>query len=127
TGAVQPVERLAAAAADRGVPFHCDAVQAAASFPVGLRSSGAASLALSAHKLGGPKGVGCLVVREPGRIPPLVWGGGQERSLRSNTENIPNAINFTTTLTTNQTADDRRTTLRGRLEAALRGEITIMS
>ncbi|HEX3330958.1 MAG TPA: aminotransferase class V-fold PLP-dependent enzyme, partial [Gaiellales bacterium] len=52
TGAVQPVEKLAAAAAEIGVPFHCDAVQAAASFPVGLRSSGAASLALSAHKLG---------------------------------------------------------------------------
>ncbi|HEX5250021.1 MAG TPA: cysteine desulfurase family protein [Gaiellales bacterium] len=127
TGAVQPVDRLASAAADARVPFHCDAVQAAASFPVGLRSSGAAFLALSAHKLGGPKGVGCLVAREPGRIPPLVWGGGQERGLRSGTENIPGAVGFAAALAATRAADDRRAALRERLEAALRAEITVVS
>jgi len=127
TGAVQPVERLASAAAQAGVPFHCDAVQAAASFPVGLRSSGAATLALSAHKLGGPKGVGCLVAREPGRIPPLVWGGGQERGLRSGTENIPGAVGFAAALAASRATDDRRAALRDRLETALAGEITVVS
>jgi len=127
TGAVQPVERLASAAAQAGVPFHCDAVQAAASFPVGLRSSGAATLALSAHKLGGPKGVGCLVAREPGRIPPLVWGGGQERGLRSGTENIPGAVGFAAALAATRATDDRRAALRDRLETALAGEITVVS
>ena len=127
TGAVQPVDRLASAAAEARVPFHCDAVQAAASFPVGLRSSGAAFLALSAHKLGGPKGVGCLVAREPGRIPPLVWGGGQERGLRSGTENIPGAVGFAAALAATRAADDRRAALRERLEAALRAEITVVS
>ena len=127
TGAVQPVERLASAAAEAGVPFHCDAVQAAASFPVGLCSSGAATLALSAHKLGGPKGIGCLVAREPGRIPPLVWGGGQERGLRSGTENIPGAVGFAAALAATRAAGDRRAALRERLEAALEGEVTVVS
>jgi cysteine desulfurase len=127
TGAVQPVERLAAVAAERGVPFHCDAVQAAASFPVGLRSSGAESLALSAHKLGGPKGVGCLVAREPGRIRPLVWGGGQEHGLRSGTENVPGAVGFAAALAATRAARDRRAALRDRLEGALAGEIAVVS
>ena len=127
TGAVQPVERLAAVAAEAGVPFHCDAVQAAASFPVGLRSSGAATLALSAHKLGGPKGVGCLVAREPRRIPPLVWGGGQERGLRSGTENIPGAVGFAAALAATRAAEDRRAAMRDRLEAALAGDIAVVS
>jgi cysteine desulfurase len=127
TGAVQPVERLAAVAAERGVPFHCDAVQAAASFPVGLRSSGAESLALSAHKLGGPKGVGCLVAREPGRIRPRVWGGGQEHGLRSGTENVPGAVGFAAALAATRAARDRRAALRDRLEGALAGEIVVVS
>jgi len=127
TGAVQPVVRLAAVAAERGVPFHCDAVQAAASFPVGLRSSGAESLALSAHKLGGPKGVGCLVAREPGRIRPLVWGGGQEHGLRSGTENVPGAVGFAAALAATRAARDRRAALRDRLEGALAGEIAVVS
>jgi cysteine desulfurase len=127
TGVVQPVEQLATAAAERDVPFHCDAVQAAASFPVGLRSSGAESLALSAHKLGGPKGAGCLVTRNPGRMPPLVWGGGQEHGLRSGTENVPGAVGFAAALAASRAAEDRRAALRGRLESALAGQITIVS
>ena len=127
TGVVQPVERLAVAAAERDVPFHCDAVQAGASFPVGLRSSGAESLALSAHKLGGPKGVGCLVTRNPGRMPPLIWGGGQEHGLRSGTENVPGAVGFAAALAASRAAEDRRVALRGRLESALAGQITIVS
>jgi cysteine desulfurase len=127
TGAVQPVERLAAAAAERGVPFHCDAVQAAAAFPVGLGASGVESLALSAHKLGGPKGVGCLVVRTPGRVAPLVWGGGQEHGLRSGTENVAGAVGFAAALAAVRAAVDGRAVLRDRLQTALAGHATAVS
>lgn len=126
TGAVQPVERLAAAAAERGVPFHCDAVQAAA-LPVGLHAAGVESLALSAHKLGGPKGVGCLVTRTPGRMPPLVWGGGQEHGLRSGTENVPGVVGFVAAFEAVRRADDGRAALRDRLEAELAGHMTVVS
>ncbi len=127
TGAVQPVERLAAAAAERGVPLHCDAVQAAAAFPVGLGASGVETLALSAHKLGGPKGVGCLVVRTLGRVTPLVWGGGQEHGLRSGTENVAGAVGFGAALAAMRSAVDGRAALRDRLQTALAGHATVVS
>jgi cysteine desulfurase len=127
TGAVQPVERLAAAAAERGVPLHSDAVQAAASLPVSLRASGVESIALSAHKLHGPKGIGCLVVRTPGRMPPLVWGGGQEHGLRSGTENVPGAVGFAAALEAARAAGDGRLELRRRLEAALPQGASVVS
>ena len=81
TGAVQPVAELAAICAERGVPLHTDAVQAAASLPVDFEASGAETMALSAHKMHGPKGVGALVARDPSRLRPLIWGGGQEGGL----------------------------------------------
>jgi cysteine desulfurase len=127
TGVIQPVQRLAAAAAERGVPFHTDAVQAAASLPVGLRASGAESVALSAHKLGGPKGVGCLLVRTPSDLPPLVWGGGQEHGLRSGTENVPGAVGFAAALEASRAAADSRAALRDRLEDALCDHIAVVS
>ncbi len=127
TGVVQPVHRLAAAAAERGVPFHTDAVQAAASLPVGLAASGAASVALSAHKLGGPKGVGCLLVRTPFGLPPLVWGGGQEHGLRSGTENVPGVVGFAVALDATRAAADARAALRTRLEQALGDHISVVS
>jgi cysteine desulfurase len=127
TGVVQPVQRLAAAAAERGVPFHTDGVQAAASLPVGLAASGAASVALSAHKLGGPKGVGCLLVQRPSDLPPLVWGGGQEHGLRSGTENVAGVVGFAAALEATRTAADARAALRTRLEGALRGHISVVS
>ncbi len=119
TGVVQPVEELAAIARDRGVPFHCDAVQAAASLPVSFARSGADSMAVSAHKLHGPKGVGCLVAREPARLRPLVLGGGQERGLRSGTENIPGCVGFAAALSAARSTADHRRAMRTRLEAAL--------
>jgi cysteine desulfurase len=127
TGVVQPVERLAAAAAERGVPFHTDAVQAAASLPVSLSASGAESVALSGHKLGGPKGVGCLLVRTPADLPPLVWGGGQEHGLRSGTENVAGVVGFAAALEATRAAADARAALRNRLEQALGDHITVVS
>jgi cysteine desulfurase len=127
TGVVQPVQRLAAAAAERGIPFHTDAVQAAASVPVGLAASGAEAVALSAHKLGGPKGVGCLVVRTPSDLPPLVWGGGQEHGLRSGTENVAGVAGFAAALEATRAAADARAALRTRLERALGDHISVVS
>jgi cysteine desulfurase len=94
TGVVQPVERIAPALADRGVPLHVDATQAVGKWPVDLSSVPVAYLSCSAHKLNGPKGVGCLVATEPGSVTPLLLGGPQERRLRGGTENVAGIVGF---------------------------------
>jgi cysteine desulfurase len=119
TGAVQPVAELAAICAERGVPLHVDAVQAAASIAIDFAASGAETLALSAHKMHGPKGVGALVAREPSRLRPLIWGGGQEGGLRSGTENVAGVVGFAAALAAMRMRGDRRRELRDRMEAAL--------
>ena len=118
TGVVQPVEELAGIARERGVPFHCDAVQAAASQGSSFARSGVDSMAVSAHKLHGPKGVGCLVACDPGRLRPLVLGGGQERGHRSGTENIAGCVGFAAALAAARTSADHRLRMRARLEEA---------
>jgi cysteine desulfurase len=127
TGVVQPVEELAGIARERGVPFHCDAVQAAASLEVSFARSGVDSMAVSAHKLHGPKGVGCLVARDPGRLRPLVLGGGQERGHRSGTENIAGCVGFGAALAGVRTSADHRRRMRTRLEAALPVGVDVVS
>jgi len=119
TGAVQPVAELAAVCAERDVPLHVDAVQAAASLPVDFDACGAETLALSAHKMHGPKGVGALVTRNPDRIRPLIWGGGQEGGLRSGTENVAGVVGFAAALAAMRTRGDRRRELRDRMETTL--------
>ena len=84
-GTVQPVPELARLAADAGVPFHTDAVQAVGQIPVDFAASGAAALTLTGHKLGGPVGVGALLLGRDVPCTPLVHGGGQERDVRSGT------------------------------------------
>ncbi len=84
-GTVQPVAEVAALAAAHGVPFHTDAVQAVGHVPVDFAHSGATALSLSAHKVGGPVGVGALVVTRTERLMPVTHGGGQERQIRSGT------------------------------------------
>ncbi|CNF94810.1 aminotransferase/cysteine desulfurase [Mycobacterium tuberculosis] len=89
-GTVQPIADLAAAARERGVPLHTDAVQAAGQLPIGFGASGAQALTVTGHKLGGPIGVGALLLAKP-KEPvfldpvPLLHGGGQERDVRSGT------------------------------------------
>jgi cysteine desulfurase len=126
TGAIQPVAELARICADREVPLHVDAVQAAASLPVDFGSSGAETIALSAHKVNGPKGVGAVVAREPARLRPLIWGGGQERGLRSGTENVAGIVGFAAAMAALRSRDDRRGELRDRLERSL-PELTAVS
>ncbi|NLT28841.1 MAG: cysteine desulfurase [Propionibacterium sp.] len=85
TGAVQPVAEVAQRAHDAGALFHTDAVQAVAWLPVHFHDSGADLLSLSAHKVGGPVGIGALVATRAASPTPVLVGGGQERGIRSGT------------------------------------------
>src|SRR6266699_501240 len=84
-GTVQPVAELAAVAGEYGIPFHSDAVQAAGQLPVSLAASGATALTITAHKIGGPVGVGALLLARGAEPVPVLHGGGQERDVRSGT------------------------------------------
>ncbi|GGB15928.1 cysteine desulfurase [Flexivirga endophytica] len=88
-GAIQPVADVASVAHEHGIPMHTDAVQAIGQVPVDFTASGADLLTASAHKFGGPQGVGVLVARRDASLVPLTHGGGQERQLRSGTLNTP--------------------------------------
>ena len=94
TGCVQPVAELAAAAHAAGAYFFSDCVQAASSCDLKELARHADALALSAHKVGGPKGVGALVVKKGVPIAPLIAGGEQERGLRGGTSNVAGAVGF---------------------------------
>ena len=90
TGELLPEpERIARRLRERGIPLHFDATQAVGKLPVDVRLLGCDSMAFSAHKLYGPKGVGVLYLREPERFRPLLTGGGQQRGLRAGTLNVP--------------------------------------
>jgi len=93
-GTVQPIAELAAIAAGAGVPFHTDAVQAVGQVPVDFAASGAAALTLTGHKLGGPVGVGALLLGREIAVTPLLHGGGQERDVRSGTLDTPGVVAF---------------------------------
>ena len=99
TGTLNPVRELAEVAHVRGIPFHTDAAQAFCKIPVDVDDLGADLMSISAHKCYGPKGVGALYVRRrprPGvrraRPEPILFGGGQERGMRSGTLNVPGIV-----------------------------------
>ncbi|MFC0543850.1 cysteine desulfurase family protein [Kutzneria chonburiensis] len=93
-GTVNPIRELAEIAASRGVPLHTDAVQAVGSVPVNFAESGASALTLTGHKLGGPYGVGALLLKRDVKCTPLLHGGGQERDVHSGTLNVPAIVGF---------------------------------
>lgn len=94
TGAIQPIAEAARIAHQHGALIHCDAVQVAGRQPIDMGRLGCDLMTLSAHKLGGPMGVGALVVAGGIDIAPLVRGGGQERNRRAGTENLPGIAGF---------------------------------
>lgn len=123
TGVIQPVADVAAIAAAHGVPVHSDAVQAAGRVPIDFRALGVATLSLSAHKLGGPKGAGALIIRDGTLLKAMITGGGQERRRRAGTENVAAIAGFGAAAAVARTSLSGWAavkTLRDRLEAALR-------
>ncbi|MGQ0526883.1 MAG: cysteine desulfurase family protein [Alphaproteobacteria bacterium] len=94
TGAIQPVRDIAALAHNHGALFHCDAVQAAGKIAIDMAPDGIDFLTLSAHKIGGPQGVGALALGLCGIAPVLLEGGGQEKKTRAGTENAAGIAGF---------------------------------
>jgi len=93
-GTIQPIEEVAHLTKLHGVLFHTDAVQAGGKIPLDVNRLHVDLLSLSAHKLHGPKGIGALYVRKGTGLSPIVFGGGQERGLRSATENVAGIVGF---------------------------------
>jgi cysteine desulfurase len=125
TGAIQPVAEAAEIAHAAGGLLHVDAIQALGKIPFDLASTGADLLTLSAHKLGGPKGAGALVLAEDLlRFEPLLRGGGQEQGRRAGTENVADIAGFGAAVKAAMAAMERDSVrvqrLRGRLESGLR-------
>ena len=96
-GTIHPIREIGKIAKEKGVVFYCDAVQAVGKIPVDVEKDGIDLLAMSGHKLYGPKGVGALYVRSKGprvRIAPIIDGGGHERGMRSGTLNVTGIVGF---------------------------------
>lgn len=95
-GTIMPIAELAAVATEFGVPMHSDAVQAVGQIPVDFGASGLAAMSVTAHKFGGPAGVGALLLRRDVACVPLLHGGGQERDIRSGTPYVAGAVGMAT-------------------------------
>jgi cysteine desulfurase len=94
TGAIQPVAEAARIVKDAGGLLHTDAIQAAGRIGLDIEVLGADLLSLSAHKIGGPKGVGALILGRGASVEPQIKGGSQERRRRAGTENVPGIVGF---------------------------------
>ncbi|MCX6343583.1 MAG: cysteine desulfurase NifS [Armatimonadetes bacterium] len=91
-GTIEPVEEIGKIAKEKGIHFHVDAVQTVGHIPVDVNAINCDSLALSAHKFYGPKGVGAIYIRKGARVSPFIIGGGQEGSKRAGTYNVPGIV-----------------------------------
>jgi cysteine desulfurase len=91
-GVIQPVARLAGRCREAGVCFHSDAVQALGKVPVSLQDVSCTFLTISGHKIGAPKGIGALIVRDRSAVEAIIHGGGQQFGIRPGTENVPGII-----------------------------------
>ena len=126
-GTVNPIAGLAAVCAEFEIPFHTDAVQAVGAVPVDFAASGAAALTLTGHKLGGPIGVGALLLGRDVTCVPLLHGGGQERNVRSGTLDVPAIVGFAaavrTSITTRADYAKRVEGLRDELVEVIQREV----
>ena len=92
TGVIQPIAEVVKIAGD--IPVHCDAVQSFTKVPLSFKNLGLFAMTISGHKVGGPLGIGALILRRAVEIPALLHGGGQEREIRSGTLNAPSIVAF---------------------------------
>lgn len=123
TGVIQPVAEMAALAKEHGAFMHTDAVQALGKMPVSFSDLNVDAMTISSHKIGGPQGAGALVLNKRIDIQPLMMGGGQEKGLRSGTENLAAIVGFGAACALIKSELTQRSNvtqaLRGQLEAGL--------
>ncbi|WP_430333374.1 cysteine desulfurase family protein [Rhodococcus sp. ACT016] len=124
-GTINPIREIAAIASEHGVPIHSDAVQAAAHLPVDFAASGLSALSIAGHKLGGPQGVGALLLGRQVSCVPLLHGGGHERDLRSGTQDTASIVGLASALQITTSEMDTRgaelTALRDKLIEGVQG------
>jgi cysteine desulfurase len=121
TGVIQPVGEVVKIAGD--IPVHTDAVQSFTKTPLSYKELGVTSMALSAHKVGGPHGIGVLVLRRAYEIPALLHGGGQEREIRSGTLNAPSIVALAAAVEKTTYDAARVAALRDRFETGVRASV----
>jgi cysteine desulfurase len=126
-GTIQPVSALAAVARSAGVPVHVDAVAAYGHLPIDFAELGVDALSVSAHKIGGPVGIGALVLSRASTVVPLIHGGGQQRQVRSGTQDVAAAVSFATAARLAEAEREAETArlsaLRDRLIAGMRAAV----
>jgi cysteine desulfurase len=127
TGTINPIGRIVRIARERGILFHTDAVQTFCKLPLDVQELDIDVLSLSAHKIGGPKGVGALYIRPGIPVKPLIFGGHQENGLRAGTENVAGIVGLAAAARLEADNRPSRTTrvqsLRDRLEQGLLAEL----
>ena len=126
TGVIQPIAEIVKIAGD--IPVHCDAVQSFTKVPLSFKKLGLFAMTISAHKVGGPLGIGALILRRAVELPPLLHGGGQERDIRSGTVNAPAIVAFAAAVAAHEYDAEKVLSLREKFESgvlALRSDAVI--
>ncbi len=117
TGVIQPIAEIVKAAGD--IPVHCDAVQSFTKVPISFKELGLFAMTISGHKVGGPLGIGALILRRAVEIPALLHGGGQERDIRSGTLNAPSIVALAAAVEANLYDAEKVAVLRDSFEAGV--------
>lgn len=117
TGVIQPIAEVVKIAGD--IPVHSDAVQSFTKVPLSFRELGLFAMTISGHKVGGPLGIGALILRRAVEIPPLLHGGGQERDIRSGTLNAPSIVALAAAVDANLYDAKKVEALRNQFEAGV--------